>query len=108
MALVNLSKRLSNLLSMAIERATESKMDLRHGAILFGKGGDVLNGSCNCHGHKIYGYDVPSLHAEARCLQPLEKKRSKSDFRYRRSTDCFHLTGSRQKPSYSLRGFTKT
>jgi hypothetical protein len=55
--------------------AQESKLALRHGAILFDQSGkQVLQTSCNGHGHKIFGYDVPSLHAEANCLRPIHQR----------------------------------
>lgn len=65
------SKRLLNMLNTAINYARKSTMYYRHGAILFGKGNRVLHGSCNCSGSTLYGYKVPSQHAEANCLRPL-------------------------------------
>jgi len=54
-----------------MECAQKSELPLRHGALLFNNKKNILQTSCNCHGNKICGYDVPSLHAEANCLKPI-------------------------------------
>lgn len=72
---VNLGKKWSSSLSVlvgrAIETAKQSKLKLRHGAILFASMNQVQYCSCNEVGHHVCGYDVPSLHAEAQCLRPI-------------------------------------
>ena len=73
--MINLGKKwscaMTNLINIAHEMANLSPLRLRHGAVLFSKKSDVQYKSCNCPGDKIYGYDVPALHAEARCLKPI-------------------------------------
>jgi len=70
------SRRLLKLVNHAIDSAQNSELNIRHGAVLF-TGQNIMYSSCNCHGSKIWGYDVPSHHAEAGCLRPLVVKRSK-------------------------------
>lgn len=76
MSPVNLGKQwpasLAKLVDKAVECAQKSQLAARHGAILFGQSGKQIHQvSCNDHGNKICGFDVPSLHAEANCLKPI-------------------------------------
>jgi len=73
----NWSCSLTNLVNLAMETARLSQLKLRHGAILFSKKSAIHYTCCNGVGDKICGYDVPSLHAEARCLKPITDRASR-------------------------------
>jgi hypothetical protein len=72
--MINLGKKLSNAMSnlvlMARDAAMQSRLTLRHGAVLFSKK-HIHQACCNDLGSKVCGFDVPSLHAEANCLKPI-------------------------------------
>jgi hypothetical protein len=63
------STSLSNLVSLASENAKRSPLQIKHGAVLFTSRNQVYQTSHNDVGHRICGFDVPSLHAEAMCLK---------------------------------------
>jgi hypothetical protein len=62
---------LSQLVDLATEAATHSTLPIRHGAVLFSSKNRIYQTCCNDVGHRVCGYDVPSLHAEALCLKPI-------------------------------------
>jgi hypothetical protein len=78
----NWPSSLSNLVSAAVEIAQESKLPLRHGAVLFSTKKQIHQSCCNEAGHKICGYDVPSLHAEANCMKPIYNRAGRFGCRY--------------------------
>jgi hypothetical protein len=68
------------LISTAHAEASESNMLFRHGAVLFTHSGKhILAYGHNCTRSSVCGMDVPSRHAEAKCLHFLhsEKKRGR-------------------------------
>jgi hypothetical protein len=69
----NLSKKMTNILSLAIDAAenVDTGTPYRHGAVLFKNSNNILNVSNNCQGDSIYGYRVPACHAEANALHYL-------------------------------------
>ena len=70
--------RLLRMISVAKECGAQSEFNRgRHGAVLF-TGNQVVYKSCNDFGPKMWGYDVPSKHAEASCLRPLYNQFCKS------------------------------
>lgn len=84
--MMNLGKKwsssLSNLVSAAIESARTSQLPLRHGAVLFSSKKQIHQCCCNEIGHRICGFDVPSLHAEANCMKPIYNRASRFGHRY--------------------------
>lgn len=72
---VNLGKKwslsLHHLVELAMWEAQQSSQPHRHGAVLYASMNDIRNTSHNCSGHRLCGYDVPNLHAEANCLKPV-------------------------------------
>lgn len=74
MTTINLGKcvssRLMSFMTLARDEAKKSSLLHRHGAVLFGHSSKApITTSCNCSGHHVCGYDVPSQHAEAGCLK---------------------------------------
>jgi tRNA(Arg) A34 adenosine deaminase TadA len=78
----NLGKKwsipLGKIVNNAIETAKHSCLKIRHGAVLFGKLKDIVTSEFNDYGHCVCGFDVPSRHAEAKCLKPIYNKMSRS------------------------------
>jgi hypothetical protein len=65
----NITGRIRHMIGLAIDEALKSSVNLKHGAVLFGQGGQrVYHHARNDHGNRICGYRVPSIHAEANCL----------------------------------------
>lgn len=67
----NWSSSLCKLVDLAINVAQNSRMPMRHGAVLFSSKNSVYQTCCNGIGERVCGFDVPSVHAEANCLKPL-------------------------------------
>lgn len=57
------------MINLAIESAHKSTTTPRHGAVLFTNRRKIITCACNGPGTRTCGYDVPSVHAEAHCLQ---------------------------------------
>jgi hypothetical protein len=76
--MINLGKQwsstLTRLVDLAVMNAEQSPLQIRHGAVLFGIKGRVIKSSCNQQGHRVCGFNVPSLHAEANCVQSLHTR----------------------------------
>jgi len=89
-----LSNSLSTLLESATYYASKSQMDFKHGAVLFGHGKKIYYGACNSNGNKLYGFDIPSQHAEANCLRLLNNR-----------AHCGRTKNRREKYQCVLRGF---
>jgi hypothetical protein len=68
------SVSLTRLINLAIDSASKSTFQLKHGAVLFSSKNSVCQTSYNQHGNRICGYDVPSIHAEANCLNSIYKR----------------------------------
>lgn len=82
------SSRILRLVDQAKCVAEQSKMALRHGAVMFHQN-SVITTSCNSTGDALCGYDVPSLHAEATCLKHIYNSRSCSFGSRCRQKQCF-------------------
>jgi hypothetical protein len=68
--MINISKRLNKLIDEAMDIARFSQLHDRHGAVMFNTSGKIIVSKAhNKHGNNICGYDVPSIHAEANCIQ---------------------------------------
>lgn len=80
----NWSSSMARLVGLAMESAEDSTLQLRHGAVLFSSKNQICQTSCNQVGHRVCGYDVPSLHAEANCLKPIYNRASRMRHRYQR------------------------
>lgn len=65
------SKSLRHLVELAIGEAQQSPVSIKHGAVLFSSMNCVHQVDHNDMGSRVCGYDVPSLHAEAKCLRSL-------------------------------------
>jgi len=65
------SSALNNLISLAVEQARQSPLSLKHGAVLFTSKKRVCHAAHNDQGHRVCGYEVPSLHAEAVCMHTI-------------------------------------
>ena len=92
----NLTTNLARLVEKAKESAGDSKLPLRHGAVLFTSKKSIHQISCNSHGHKACGYDVPSQHAEANCLKPLYNRVAREG-RQGSFLQVGRITGRREK-----------
>jgi len=66
---------LRKLVDEATRMAMQSTVGSRHGAVLFSQSGrKICDIGKNEHGNSIYGFDVPSIHAEAKSLGYLRDK----------------------------------
>ena len=83
----NLGKKWSatmcRLVGYAIDCAHDSLMRLKHGAILFSAKKQIHYSCCNREGNKICGFDVPSIHAEACCINAMLRGRFETKFQRR-------------------------
>jgi len=70
----NWSKKFRRLVDIAKEHAGKSKLQTRHGAILFNNQ-HIYQRSCNQTGHRIHQYTVPAIHAEAMALRYIRNMR---------------------------------
>ncbi len=72
---IQLSASLRKLVDQAVKSALLSPMASRHGAVLFSQSGRKIHTTgFNEYGNSICGFDVPAVHAEAKCLKPLHDK----------------------------------
>lgn len=71
------NQRYKALINLAYQEALASSMHSRHGAVLFTNKKKVCSKSCNKYGGKILGFDVPSCHAEACCIEKYKRKNYK-------------------------------
>lgn len=68
-----MNQSLHRLVDLARQQASKSTMRFRHGAVLFSDKKTVMTMGFNDIDTKVFGYDVPSCHAEASCLAKAQK-----------------------------------